>query len=221
MKELFSDIYSKVISFFAPDKNESVKETACNRLKLVLLHDRTKLDPLTLDRMRTEMIEVISRYVVIDTDALDLNLTGDSNSMALMVNIPVLRAKEQHEIDEALKEIDAKSEDVQDETENIDDVEQCVTEEAKKVCECGEKCECEPCECAEIPEETSDVCDEDENTVKQLKLTEPPEPAKSPELREAKSETKATEGTDENSEKAESSGAKPDDDNSKKVRKNK
>lgn len=62
----------------------SSKDDACSRLKLVLMHDRSKLAPGILEQMRDEMVEVISRYVEIDRDALDLNLEGENNSIALV-----------------------------------------------------------------------------------------------------------------------------------------
>jgi cell division topological specificity factor len=69
------------------------RSSAVNRLKLVLMHDRTQISPDTLTKMRDELVEVISKYVEIDQDALELNLEGDSNTIALMANIPVLRAR--------------------------------------------------------------------------------------------------------------------------------
>ncbi|MEB3207118.1 MAG: cell division topological specificity factor MinE [Vampirovibrionales bacterium] len=69
------------------------RSSAVNRLKLVLMHDRTQISPDTLTKMRDELVEVISKYVEIDQEALELNLEGDSNTIALMANIPVLRAR--------------------------------------------------------------------------------------------------------------------------------
>jgi cell division topological specificity factor len=43
--------------------------------------------------MRDELVEVISRYVEIDKDALELNLESESNTIALVANIPVLRSR--------------------------------------------------------------------------------------------------------------------------------
>ena len=42
------------------------KHDACNRLKLVLMHDRSKLSAGTLEKMKDELVDVISRYVKID-----------------------------------------------------------------------------------------------------------------------------------------------------------
>lgn len=72
----------------------SARGDAKNRLKLVLMHDRTQLSPALLEQMRDEMVEVISKYVEIDKSALELNLeSDDSNTVALVANIPVLRAR--------------------------------------------------------------------------------------------------------------------------------
>ncbi len=73
--------------------NSDSKNAACNRLKLVLMHDRSNLSPGTLQEMKDELVDVIARYVEIDRDALDLNLESEDNSIALIANIPVLRAK--------------------------------------------------------------------------------------------------------------------------------
>ena len=67
--------------------------SARNRLKLVLMHDRTQLSPEMMEKMRDELVEVISKYVEIDNDALDINLESESNTIALVANIPVVRAK--------------------------------------------------------------------------------------------------------------------------------
>lgn len=74
----------------------SARNDARSRLKLVLMHDRTQLSPVLLVQMRDEMVKVISKYVEIDEAALELNLESgeESNTVALVANIPVLRARE-------------------------------------------------------------------------------------------------------------------------------
>lgn len=123
MKEILAELYNKVASFFISEKSENTKDIASNRLKLVLMHDRTKLDPLTLEKMRYELIDVISRYVVIDKELLELNLAGEGDSIALMLNIPVVRAKTEEELlIEAEKDAEEKEQE-DDETikEDLDD----------------------------------------------------------------------------------------------------
>ncbi len=121
MKDFLTDFYNKVINFFQSEKSEgeNTKETAKNRLKLVLMQDRSNLEPETMAQLREELIEVISKYIVIDKESLGLNLDGDGESMALMLNIPVIRAKKPEEIREALEAAKAKSSEITEEKDNV------------------------------------------------------------------------------------------------------
>jgi len=74
--------------------SDSARYDAKNRLKLVLLHDRTTLSPTLLESMRDELVQVISKYVEIDQTALDLCLEQETNTIALVANIQVVRARE-------------------------------------------------------------------------------------------------------------------------------
>ena len=133
-ENIFSNFYNKVLSFFQKDKNEgdsSSKDTATNRLKLVLMQDRSNLDGATMQKMREQLITVISRYIEIDQEALDLNLESDGDEIALMLNIPVIRARTREEIEEIEKaEEEAKAaaqqqkEDESEDEENTSDSEE-------------------------------------------------------------------------------------------------
>lgn len=119
MKEIFTDLYNKVLGFFRqtePETAESAKETACNRLRVVLMQDRTNLTPELMERMRREMVELLSKYVEMDKEALELNLEQDGEQVALMLSIPVIRAKDEEEIKAALEEAD-KAKETEEETE--------------------------------------------------------------------------------------------------------
>ena len=132
---ILANLYNKVIGFFRQtevQETESAKETACNRLRVVLMQDRTNLTPELMERMRKELVELLSKYVEMDKDALELNLEQDGDQVALMLSIPVIRAKDEEEIKEALEAEDAKkeaseeesdeeSEDETEEEENLDD----------------------------------------------------------------------------------------------------
>lgn len=124
MKDIFTDLYNKVLGFFrqSEDKQEaSAKEVACNRLKFVLMQDRTNLTPELMDRMRRELIELLSRYVEMDKEALELGFEQEGNQMALMLSIPVLRARDEAEIEATLAEEDAKKVEVEDQGEEASD----------------------------------------------------------------------------------------------------
>ncbi|MEW5820736.1 MAG: cell division topological specificity factor MinE [Cyanobacteriota bacterium] len=89
---------SKIIDFLSKEidinpKYKDTRDDAKNRLKLVLMHDRSKLAPGVMDKMKEELIEVIQKYVEIDKETLDLRLETDTETMALIANIPVLSTK--------------------------------------------------------------------------------------------------------------------------------
>ena len=81
-------------------KKEESKDVAKERLKLVLVHDRSELSPEILDMMKSDIIRVISEYAEIDDDSIDIKLTRmkkeekESPTSALVANIPIIKVKE-------------------------------------------------------------------------------------------------------------------------------
>ncbi|HEX7587910.1 MAG TPA: cell division topological specificity factor MinE [Anaerolineae bacterium] len=65
--------------------------TAKERLQFVLAHDRSDISPETLDRLKDEVISVISKYVEIDRDHVEISISNVANIQRLVANIPVLR----------------------------------------------------------------------------------------------------------------------------------
>jgi cell division topological specificity factor len=63
---------------------------AKERLKLVLIHDRTNLSAETLEILKVELLEVISRHVAIDTNAVKIKVTQDGREQRLVADIPLL-----------------------------------------------------------------------------------------------------------------------------------
>lgn len=102
---IFKELCNRVLSLFkqTETKEENAKDVACNRLRVVLMQDRTNLTPELMQRMRRELVELLSKYVEMDKDALELNIDQEGDQMALMLSIPVIRAKDEAEIEEALK----------------------------------------------------------------------------------------------------------------------
>ncbi len=173
MKEIFTDLYKKVVGFFQTQEKENEhtesKNVACNRLKLVLMQDRTNLTPFLLERMRGEMIDVLSKYVEMDKEALELNFEQEGEQMALMLSIPVLRAKEEDEIkaiideeerikkeqeakesedetgDETDSETDSESEEESEETDEdeteVEDIEEEIDVESEEISESPDQIE--------------------------------------------------------------------------------
>lgn len=76
------------------NKNKS-KNTAKDRLKLVLIHDRANCSTELLEMIKTDIINVINKYMEIDEDGLDIKIgttKSEANNHvvpALYANIPI------------------------------------------------------------------------------------------------------------------------------------
>ena len=62
---------------------------AKERLKLVLIHDRTDFNPGVMDAMKDELIAVISRYISIDPDAVRIEMSQEGREQRLIADIPL------------------------------------------------------------------------------------------------------------------------------------
>ncbi len=62
---------------------------AKERLQLVLVHDRADLSPGKLEALKDDMIEVLSRYVEIDHQEVEISLTSDRDQQRLVADIPL------------------------------------------------------------------------------------------------------------------------------------
>ncbi len=136
---ILTDIYNTVARFFRPQEEDgdASKSVATNRLKLVLMQDRTNLTPKILEQMRGELIELLSRYVEMDKELLELNFEQEGDQVALMLSIPVIRAKDEEEIEEALKQREQESQESTD-VEICDENSETCDENAGDVPEDGE-----------------------------------------------------------------------------------
>ncbi|OLN31879.1 cell division topological specificity factor MinE [Desulfosporosinus metallidurans] len=81
------------ISRMLGKESASSKTVAKERLRLVLVHDRASISPTMLNRLREDLIKVISNYMEIDETALEFNLCQDDREVALVANIPVVKMK--------------------------------------------------------------------------------------------------------------------------------
>ena len=62
---------------------------AKERLKLVLINDRTDISPAQLEEMKNELLAVISRYVPIDPGGVNISMSQDGREYRLLADIPL------------------------------------------------------------------------------------------------------------------------------------
>ncbi len=71
-------------------KKKSSGDVAKNRLKLVLSSDKAGCSPETMEQMKNEIIQVISKYIDVDTEGLEFRFRNESDgSNSLLANIPI------------------------------------------------------------------------------------------------------------------------------------
>ena len=76
-------------------RKQPSKEIAKERLKLVLIQDRVSCSPEILEMLKNDIIKVISNYMEIDTQELDIQISqtdsesGNTNVPVLLANIPI------------------------------------------------------------------------------------------------------------------------------------
>ena len=80
-------------------KNKASGSVAKDRLKLVLVSDRAGCSPEIMEALKNEIIQVISKYMEIDTDNLNIQITqtesdtGNGFGPAICANIPIKDVK--------------------------------------------------------------------------------------------------------------------------------
>lgn len=80
------------LDWLASKKNVKSVDTAKDRLKLVLINDRTDLTPAEMDSMKNELLAVISRYIEIDPQAVRIDMMQEGRQQRLLADIPIRSA---------------------------------------------------------------------------------------------------------------------------------
>jgi len=79
-------------TLFRPEPPSST--TAKERLRLVLLSDHLSLAPDVVDSLKRDLMEVISRYVEIDSANADVTFEHREREIAMLANIPITGVRE-------------------------------------------------------------------------------------------------------------------------------
>lgn len=160
-------MFDNIIKFFkrfSKEENKDSKDTAKERLHLVLMQDRANVSADFLELMRQEIIEVIKKYIEVDERAIEVRLTNKENSdgtvgaPALYANIPIVTIKDEARKVNINKEKVASEEDKKEDEEKETSVEE--SKEDKKDVEESEK---ENTEKADKKNDTKEETEEVEN----------------------------------------------------------
>ena len=133
MKDIFSDLYDRVLSFFTTQNSDDTKVMAKSRLRTVLMQDRVGFSERAMQMLKDDLIESISKYLEIDEDSFDLSIDAKENATILNLSIPVLRTKTDEEIDEALNA--QEKEKIEKTQEIVGEIQELVKEKVQELAE--------------------------------------------------------------------------------------
>ena len=85
---------------FGPKPKDESRDAARNRLKSALVGDRCSVAPGMSESIRKEVIDVLSRYMDVDSQTLQLRLQPDGESMRWSADIQVGRVHRQAHLPE-------------------------------------------------------------------------------------------------------------------------
>ena len=73
----------------ALQRRERSKDAARQRLQLILVLDRIGISTESLDGMKRDLLEVVSRYLVVEEESIELDMQRSGSSLVLVSNIQV------------------------------------------------------------------------------------------------------------------------------------
>ena len=70
-------------------REPSSADQAKDRLRLVLINDRTDLSAAALEDLKDDLLEVLSRYIKIDPKSVRIDITQEGRQQRLIADIPI------------------------------------------------------------------------------------------------------------------------------------
>jgi cell division topological specificity factor len=84
-------------NIFSVFKRKKSSEVAKDRLKILLISDRVNCSPEVLERIKADIAEVISKYMKIDVNTMEIQISktgmksiNNTKTPTLYANIPIL-----------------------------------------------------------------------------------------------------------------------------------
>lgn len=71
-------------------RTPSSASTAKERLRFVLMTDHLALGPEIIDAMKRDLVDVISRYVEVDRERIEVTFEQHDRALAMLANVPIL-----------------------------------------------------------------------------------------------------------------------------------
>lgn len=181
-------MFESIMKFFkklgkAENKETKSKETAKERLHLVLMQDRANVSADFLEMMKQEIIEVIKKYIEVDEKEIDVRLTNEVNedgttgAPSLYANIPIMNIK-----NEMKKDVEEKAKQIkQEENVNKEEVNKKEDNESEEKIEQKEKEE-------QLEDNKKDAVEEEQEQNEEEAKTEENQEAKIEEKKEESGE---------------------------------
>jgi len=72
---------------------EKSKDIAKNRLKIVIMQQKSNISPQVIEEMKKDIIAVFKKYLEIDESGMEINVGQENDTMGLSVSIPVKEVK--------------------------------------------------------------------------------------------------------------------------------
>jgi cell division topological specificity factor len=76
-----------LLDFFKQKRNTGSASLAKERLQILVAHDRAGPGPSYLPQLQRDLLQVIRKYVAVDTDAISVQVEHEGNQEILELNI--------------------------------------------------------------------------------------------------------------------------------------
>ncbi|OQY09860.1 MAG: cell division topological specificity factor MinE [Fusobacteriia bacterium 4572_132] len=83
---------NKIKQMFRSEKSGDV---AKNRLKVIIMQDRTNFTPVMMEHLKNDLMEVFNKYLEIEESGLEFNLDKENEEVGLSISIPIKKVKNQ------------------------------------------------------------------------------------------------------------------------------
>jgi len=70
-------------------KRVTSKDVAKERLQVVLVYDRAKIEPQLVEKLKEDLMNTVSKYLTFDSDNIKIELSSEDNKSILRIDIPL------------------------------------------------------------------------------------------------------------------------------------